>query len=256
MVTWDGAFEASPADVDELKYGANKIRELKAAISEREELEHDFKVGAQPFHKAGKCSVLYVGTTTEINALTGMPAGSIAWDTTLTVFKKYSGTAWEVCQYDHGGLAGLADDDHPQYLKLDKTGQTLSQNLAVSAGITVDGRDVSVDGASLNTHKEGTAASQHAGGLGLGTIFGLWDADKVKDTIYQAATDGLVIGVSLSDSTGLYGYTDAATPPTVLRSSCPGLGSITMAVKKGDYWKIVLWGAGVSYSLYWLPIGG
>ena len=143
MVTWDGAFETSPADVDEWKYGASKIRELKAAISEREELEHDFKVGAYPFHKAGKCSVLYVGTTTEINALTGMPAGSIAWDTTLSVLKKYSGTAWEVCQYDHGGLAGLADDDHTQYLKLDKTGQTLSQNLAVSAGVTVDGVDIS-----------------------------------------------------------------------------------------------------------------
>ena len=90
----------------------------------------------------------------------------------------------------------------------------------------------------------------------MGTVFGAWETDKVKDTIYQAATDGLVIGVSLNDSTGLYGYTDAATPPTVLRSSCPGLGSITMAVKKGDYWKVVLWGSGVSYSLYWLPIGG
>lgn len=45
--------------------------------------------------------------------------------------------------FDHGKLGGLSDDDHPQYLKLDKSGQTLSQNLAVSDGVTIDGVDIS-----------------------------------------------------------------------------------------------------------------
>ena len=50
---------------------------------------------------------------------------------------------------DHGELDGLADDDHTQYLRADGT-RALAGNLAVDAGVTVDGRDVSVDGAKLD----------------------------------------------------------------------------------------------------------
>ena len=93
-VTWDSGFEASPADTDEAKYGASKIRQLKLAISERGELEFDWKAGTQPFVKAGKAAVCYSGTTAEINALTGMAAGACAWDTTLSALKRYSGAEW------------------------------------------------------------------------------------------------------------------------------------------------------------------
>ena len=93
-VTWDAAFEASPADTDEAKYGAGKIRQLKTAVSERGELEFNWKDGTQPFVKAGKAAVFFTGTTVEINALTGMSAGALAWDTTLKCLKYYSGTAW------------------------------------------------------------------------------------------------------------------------------------------------------------------
>jgi len=90
--TWDSTFETSPADTDEIKYGAGKIRELKTAISEREEVEHDFKSTGK--HKPGKCSVLYKGTTSEINALTGMSEGAIAYDETLGKLKIYTDAAW------------------------------------------------------------------------------------------------------------------------------------------------------------------
>lgn len=150
-VTWDASFEASPADTDEAKYGATKIRQLKLAISERGELEFNWKAGTQPFVKAGKAAVVFVGTTTEIDALTGMAAGAYAWDTTLKVLKYYSDAGWVVLDIDHGALSGLGDDDHTQYLKLDKAGQTLAENLAVTDGKTIDGRDISVDGALLDT---------------------------------------------------------------------------------------------------------
>jgi hypothetical protein len=150
MTTWDASFELSPADLDEVKYGAGKIRELKTAISEREELEHNFKTGTQPFHKAGKCAVVYVGTTAQINALTGMTEGSIAWDTTLKVIKIYTSSAWTVLDYDHGQLSGRTDDDHTQYLMLTKAGQNLSEDLTVTAAKKIDGRDISVDGALLD----------------------------------------------------------------------------------------------------------
>lgn len=45
---------------------------------------------------------------------------------------------------DHGSLGGLGDDDHPQYLHLNKGGQTLQQNLNVAGGVTVDGINISI----------------------------------------------------------------------------------------------------------------
>jgi len=245
-ITWDSNFEASPADTDEFKYGASKIRELKLAISERLELEMNFKAGTQPLGKAGKLAVIFLGTTIEINNLTGMAAGAFAWDTTLRVLKRYSGTAWAILDIDHGQLSGLADDDHTQYLHLNKAAQTLSQSLVVATGKTVDGRDISVDGDSLDTyknsldtHKAGTASSQHAAGLGLGTVFGAWGT-KSGDTVYQAATDGLVVAYTTGDQ-GMEGYTDGSTSPTTLVtkegwSDYTKNSAVTFPVRKGDYW--------------------
>lgn len=95
MTTWNATFEASPADSDEYKYGASKIRELKKAISERLELEMNFMTGTQPLLKAGVAAVIYKGTTAQIAALTGMSAGALAWDSTLLALKRYTGAAWE-----------------------------------------------------------------------------------------------------------------------------------------------------------------
>ncbi len=51
---------------------------------------------------------------------------------------------------DHGSLSGLDDDDHPQYLHLDREDQTLLKSLSVAANITIDGRDISSDGSRLD----------------------------------------------------------------------------------------------------------
>ena len=50
---------------------------------------------------------------------------------------------------DHGGLGGLTDDDHAQYLLADGT-RSLSGNMTVAANVTIDGRDLSVDGVKLD----------------------------------------------------------------------------------------------------------
>lgn len=150
-IVWDDAFEATPAPTDEIRYGCYQIQDLKKAIRERLELEMNFKSGTRPLLKAGKASVLFYGTTAEINALTDVSPGALAWDTTLHMFKRYSGTAWITLTLDHADLSGLSADDHPQYLKLDKANQTLTQDLAVAAGKKIDGRDISVDGANLDT---------------------------------------------------------------------------------------------------------
>ena len=258
-ITWDSNFEASPADTDEFKYGASKIRQLKLAISERLELEMNFKAGTQPLGKVGKLAVIFLGTTIEINNLTGMAAGAFAWDTTLKVLKRYSGTAWAILDIDHGQLSGLADDDHTQYLHLNKAAQTLSQSLVVATGKTVDGRDISVDGDAFDTHKAGTASAQHAAGLGLGTVFGAWES-KTSDTVYQAATDGLVVAYTTGDQ-GMEGYTDGSTSPTTLVTK-QGYGdysinsAVTFPVRKGDYWKAKGIETQTGVYVRWLPIGG
>ena len=251
-ITWDANFEASPKDTDEAKYGAAKIRELKLAISERLELEMNFKTGTQPLIKAGKAAVIFIGTTTEINALSGMSVGAFAWDTTLKVLKRYSGTAWDILDIDHGTLSGLADDDHTQYLNLAKASQELKESLTVTDLKTIDGRDISVDGANLDTHKAGTAAAQHAAGLGLKNVLGAWET-KANDTVYQAATDGFVLCRGDTD-VAVAGYTDGSNPPTTERirqaSSQNSINSFTMPVRKNDYWKVT--GGSV---IYWIPLG-
>jgi len=69
---------------------------------------------------------------------------------------------------DHGALTGLADDDHPQYLLASgaraMTGALAMGGNAITGVSTVDGRDVSADGAALDAHV--AASNPHAGSLG------------------------------------------------------------------------------------------
>lgn len=191
-VTWDAGFEADPGDLDEAKYGASEIRELKLAISEREEEEHNFKTGTQPFHKGGKCSVVFSGTTAEINALTDMGGDTenvtLAWDEDLKVLKYYNGSAWAIFDIDHGQLSGKGDDDHPQYLNLTKASQTITQNVAVSSGKTIDGRDISADGATLDAISVAyTSGMQAMSTMSVNTLYGPGGYDRfVIATVYTA----------------------------------------------------------------------
>jgi len=45
--------------------------------------------------------------------------------------------------FDHGALQGLGDDDHTQYLK--SAGDTITGNISVDSGITIDGVDLDPD---------------------------------------------------------------------------------------------------------------
>lgn len=75
-----------------------------AALEDWTNTEHySLTNAASGKHLPGLCGVLYVGTTTQINALSGSaPACAVAFDTTLGAFKYYStaATAWSICQLD------------------------------------------------------------------------------------------------------------------------------------------------------------
>jgi hypothetical protein len=92
--TWNSAFEAVPADTDDIMYGAGDIRSFKVAVRERLMVQHDFENTGN--HLPGQCSILFEGTAAQINALTGLTDGCFAFNTDTGSFMRYSGTlsAW------------------------------------------------------------------------------------------------------------------------------------------------------------------
>lgn len=87
---------------------------------------------------------------------------------------------------------------------------------------------------------------------------GAWDATKSEGTIYQAATDGFVVGHGASSGGGgstIIVVTDSSATPTTQRyNSGSSLNlSFTVPVRKNDYWKVD--NGGRSTAVYWIPLG-
>lgn len=260
--TWDTTYEASPADSDEAKHGASKIRDLKETIYDRMEVEHNFSTVGSPMHRAGKCSVCYYGTTTQINALTAMSEGCIAYDSTLKRFKIYTSSAWIALDIDHDTLSLSAlTNPHTQYVRLSAAGQTIVQattfsalitasaGLAVTGNITmagtglVDTRDVSADGAKLDALPYQTGFQARTTGL-------------LKDTIYLATNDGFVtLFIGSVAAYNIVFYAEyAVTPPTVIIGGLLNSGVVNtwipacFPIRKGEYWKVALLSGSISLS--------
>jgi len=104
MADFTKAFNvSSPAGSDLISAGDDNIRDFKTAVGERIGLEHypflnalgDMtSASAQGRHKPGYTSAVYIGTTLQIAALSGMTSGCLAFDTDLNVLKIYSGSDW------------------------------------------------------------------------------------------------------------------------------------------------------------------
>lgn len=256
-VTWDAAFEADPGDPDAANQGANEIRKLKLGISERLELETNFKTGTQPLIKAGIASVCYSGNTTQIGALSSPSANALAYNSQLAELQRYSGAAWANLQINHGTLANLtAGDPHTQYLKLDKANQELSANLDVSADVTVDGVDISNLATDLANHAAGTASSQHTNGVG--NALGSWDEESYdSNSNYTANTDGFVIArayanyISIktpSDNANAYAYNGFTSANQIHRTViCP--------IRKDDTWRVDSSAGAANTTVRWIPLG-
>ena len=114
-----------------------------------------------PYHKAGECSVLYVGTTDDISNDIDMSVigkGCIAYDTTKKQFQVFmvddTGTpVWVPLLLSHSELYNLIApaDDHTQYLNVDKVFQTLSVDLAVKEGVSIGTKQIHIEGGKLDT---------------------------------------------------------------------------------------------------------
>lgn len=71
---------------------------------------------------------------------------------------------------------------------------------------------------------------------------GDWET-KAIDTVYQAPQDGFVVAEGTIETSV---YTDGNNPPTTIRGASQD--SITVPVRKGDYWKVT----GADIRLYWI----
>jgi hypothetical protein len=105
----------------------------------------------------------------------------------------------------------------------------------------------------------------------LGNSLGAWST-KTFGTNYLAATDGMAVAYvrdnfgacpSGTQNSTVAGYTDAANPPTTLRTVDSArreqdvdYATVTLPVRKGDYFRVsILGGAGCTEEegLFWIP---
>lgn len=109
----------------------------------------------------------------------------------------------------------------------------------------------------------GTTRSTSFNVNGYASIIGSW-VSKSNGSIYQATTDGFLIGYGANtDGGSLAMLTDSNSTPSTTRCSQVGLtassGQMSVTpcitpVRKGDYYEAS--GTGVSFTtLYWIPIG-
>jgi hypothetical protein len=113
--------------------------------------------------------------------------------------------------HDHGALTGKSDDDHAQYLMTNGT-RTLTGNMSVTATKTIDGRDISVDGAKLDAIEAGAdvtdATNVNAAGAVMEADFNAKgdllsaSADNTP-AILTVGTNGHVLTADSGEATGI-----------------------------------------------------
>jgi hypothetical protein len=152
MADWDANFSSNPEDSDDMQYGANEIRDLKARILERGNVEHEWANAGLGAHRAGQSKVFFYGNTADFTALPlGAKQYAVGFNTETKALQYGNGTVWVVADIKHSTLANLADsDDHTQYLHANKANQEILESINVAANKTLDGRDLSVDGAKID----------------------------------------------------------------------------------------------------------
>jgi len=170
--------EDVPDGAEDKTFGDNRIREFKTDTRERLATEHaDITSSAglaELRHLAGRCAVLFYGTTAEIAALSSPPQYALAYNTTTKVFNYYTGSAWTAV-YDVSIPSGTkmlfyqaaAPTGWTQYTSLDDKMLRVVQGAGAGTGgsWTVSGLSSSTvsnhsHSVGSHTHGPGTLATQ------------------------------------------------------------------------------------------------
>lgn len=86
--------------------------------------------------------------------------------------------------------------------------------------------------------------------------FGAW-VSKNDNTVYQAATDGFIVGYGVAGAVVTDIFTDSSNPPTTKRTAFDiyglnGFGNFSCPVRKNDYYKVVP--THQSDVIFWIPL--
>jgi len=98
---------------------------------------------------------------------------------------------------DHGSLGGLTDDDHEHYLLADGT-RDLTGNMLVDALVTIDGRDLSVDGSKLDAIEALADVTDSTNVDGAGAVM---EADFDANTILAATSNDTPVTLTVTEQT-------------------------------------------------------
>ena len=213
---------ATPAGQDDPTEADDEIREVKAAIQERLNVEHVFDLDGTEVKGAN------TGKHTDITCDSVVNGG----DNTVGGNEAITGTLKVTGAGEITGVATVAD----------------ASLLKTSAAPTTDAMIAN------KKYVDDTVAAA----VPDDDAFGDW-ASKSTDTAYEAESDGFVCAFNTGHNDGaLIGLTDENNPPTTQRVGDRGgqapaefLASIMMPVKKGHYWKVTN-----ADTVYWLPVGG
>lgn len=234
-MAFDGAVwsEAIPDDNSVANEIDDFMRDMKSGVSGRMAIEHIWPTAQTGTGQAGMHRFV------TLQALTGAPTLAAASGQVGCVFVTSSGLAF--CFENSAGTVTKIPT---------MSGAGTFGGLVVCSSASADAITVlaaSADGYMLQTHST-TAAPTWVPGLGA------W-ANKTKDTVYQATSDGFVLADGGTD-VNISGLTDGSNPPTTERAhaysgNVMGTQGLTMPVRKGDYWKVTN-----ADHVYWIPLLG
>ena len=211
-------------------------------------------------------------TTTQEGNLTAA-AGMMLYNTTSSGYRYYNAAWRTVANLDEAQTltnktlttptlttpkivtAGyIADAGGDEYLEFVES-TTPVNHIRITQGDTGVGPTLSAQGETnvdLQLAAKGTGLIKFSSG-----VLGAWDATKVKDTAYLAASD-LMVQVNTAAAGDANILTDASNPPTTARATIgtalttQGVCYLSSLVKKGDYWKVT---AGGTPTINIIPIG-
>ena len=128
--TWGASWNAYPTIKLVRSLIDNEIRNIKKGVRERMEYGHDWGPFVEDgkdtgYHRPGFVEVVGQGDDIAMAAVTDPQVGALYMNTEAATklycfYDDGGGVDWVlIADADHGGLTGLTDHDHPQYLRQD-----------------------------------------------------------------------------------------------------------------------------------------
>jgi len=209
--TWDDAFEDIPADGDQIKFGADKIRDGKEGIRERVQIDHEMGTADGAGTDTGVDTGYHKKVTVKVAVPGTAPAGYVIMGAATNVLR-YKG--------EDGTLRTVVNTDEAQSF----TYKTLNGASNVLNSVDINSPDI--DEGTIN----GTtiAASPISGSTGSFTTLGSSGLATLASITTAAATitGGSISATPISGSTGSFTTLAASALASLSGGLTTGLGSI------------------------------